>query len=253
MTSLWFITPAYQRFELTAICLEQRQRVIGELAVHGVEAHCVVIADDDNLDTARRLGMDTVKRDNLWLGRRFNDGFEYAARHGAEWIVPIGSDSWIDPQYFLPLPPAAVTRTSGSYAVVEANRMAVLEVRNPRNPAGPHMIHRNRLPTNLRPATDAISRYIDSSTINGLRRVQWESRDLHALQYIGFRQEPLITPYERLKRVWGIRESTDPWTELAAHYPSDLVKRARACLSSTSVPAPTPAATASEPSLHSTV
>jgi hypothetical protein len=233
---IYFVTPAWQRFELTAICLTQRLRVIEELATHGIEARCVVVADDENLDSARALGFDTVERDNDWLGRRFNDGIEFAARHGAEWIVPIGSDSWIDPAYFLPLPAKRLTRTSTRYAAVEIDRMAVLEVRSPRNPAGPHMIHRDRLPASLRPATDAISRKVDSSTLHGLRQVRWENRDLHPLQYIGFRQEPLITPYQRLWSAWGVRESTDPWTELASVYPTDLVDRARTCLSSAQDP-----------------
>jgi hypothetical protein len=112
--------------------------------------------------------------------------------------------------------------------------MAVLHV-GERNPAGPHMIHRSTLPESLRPARDELSRYVDSSTLAGLEGVQWESRNIHPLQYIGFRGQPHLTPYERLKR-WSIRESTDPWTELAAVYPTDLVDAARRCLSSAPVP-----------------
>lgn len=243
---IWFVTPCWGRYELTRICLEQRQYVIEDLARHSIHAECVVIADDENLDTARSLGMRTVERDNEWLGRRFNDGIEYAAKRG-EWIVPIGSDSWIDPAYFLPLPEIAATRSSGYYAAVTADRIGYLNVRNPRNPAGPHMIHRSRLPESLRPARDELSRYIDSSTLAGLSNVQWEIRDLHPLQYIGFRGQPHITPYDRLYRAWGERESTDPWTELATVYPQDLVDRARACLSSTSAAEPTRAETATAP------
>lgn len=250
---LYFVTPAWKRYELSAVCFEQRQRVIDTLAEQGIEARCVVVADDENLDTARSFGFDTVERDNQWLGRKFNDGIEHAARQGAEWIVPIGSDSWVDPAYFLPLPDESVTRTSAMYAAVEVGRMAVLSVENPKNPAGPHMIHRSRLPADFRPANDYISRYIDSSTLRGLSGIRWERRDLHPLQYIGFRQPPLITPYERLQRAWGVRETSDPWTELAAVYPEALVERARACLSSTSAPGPIPAVTASAPSGHSTV
>ena len=243
---IYFVTPAWQRYDLTAVCLEQRQRVIEDLARRSIEAHCVVIADDENLNIARSLGMETIEQNNDWLGRRFNDGIEYAARHGAEWIVPIGSDSWIDPAYFLPLPDPQVTRSSGMYAAVTATRIGYLNVRNPRNPAGPHMIHRSRLPESFRPARDELSRYIDSSTLAGLSNVQWEIRDLHPLQYIGFRGQPHITPYDRLYRAWGERESTDPWSELATVYPQALVDRARACLSSTSADEPTPAVTATE-------
>ena len=110
--SVWFVTPAWRRFALSAVCFEQRRRVIDELAAHGIEAHCVVVADDRNLALAREAGFETVKRDNRWLGSRFNDGIEYAGLHGAEWIVPIGSDSWIDPAYFLPGWDGAVERST---------------------------------------------------------------------------------------------------------------------------------------------
>lgn len=235
--TLWFVTPAWRRFELTAVCLEQRRRVIEDLGTQGlgepnIEARCVVVADDENLDIARSLGFDTVEQNNDWLGRKFNDGIEYAARQGAEWIVPIGSDSWIDPAYFLPLPDPALTRSSGMYAAVTADRIGYLDVANPKNPAGPHMIHRSRLPESLRPAIDERNRYIDSATLAGLSDLRWEMRDLHPLQYIGFRGEPHLTSYDRLYRAWGVRESTDPWTDLATVYMQDLVTRARGYLSS---------------------
>lgn len=227
---IYFVTPAHQRYELTAVCLEQRQFVIEDLARRSIEAHCVVVADDDNLDIARSLGMETVEQNNDWLGRKFNDGIEFAARNGAEWIVPIGSDSWIDPTYFQPLPDPSLTRSSSMYAAVTGDRIGYLNVANPKNPAGPHMIHRSRLPQSRRPARDDLNRYIDSSTLYGLRGIQWEFRDDHPLQYIGFRGETHLTPYERLWKAWGIRESTDPWNELATVYPSELVERARACV-----------------------
>ncbi|HYI66355.1 MAG TPA: hypothetical protein VEW95_05490 [Candidatus Limnocylindrales bacterium] len=227
MTSLYFVTPAWQRFELTAICLEQRRRVIDELAGHGIEAQCVVIADDENLDTARALGFETVERDNEWLGRRFNDGMQHAGYHGADWIVPIGSDSWIDAAYFTPLPRATRTRTSGMYAPVELARLA--ELRVGRRGAGPYMLHRSLLePIAFRPAIDEITRRVDSSTVRGIPGpIRWERRDLHPLQYIGFRLPPLITEYDRLWERWGVVERTDPWEQLATVYPIDLVERAR--------------------------
>lgn len=228
---IYFVTPAYQRFELTAVCLEQRQRVIDRLAGAGIEARCVVVADDENLDTARALGFDTVERDNEWLGRKFNDGIEYAATHGAEWIVPIGSDSWIAASYFTPEPDPSLTVTSALYTVVESERMAYLHVGN--RGAGPYMFHRSLLDPNFRPARDDISRYVDSSTVAGITKpIEWHHRDLHPLQYIGFRGQPHLTPYKRLKEAWGVSESTDPWDQLAKHYPLDLVERARLALCS---------------------
>lgn len=226
--SLWFVTPAYRRYDLTAVCLEQRQRVIAQLKRNGIEAHCVVVADDDNLDIARSLGFEVVEQNNDWLGRKFNDGMAHAAAQGAEWIVPIGSDSWIDPWYFVPLSKPDVTLTSAKYAAVTFDRLAELHVGN--RGAGPYIFHRSTLePTKFRPARDDINRYVDSSTVAGLS-VDWKNRDLHPLQYIGFRGEPHLTPYDRLWKAWGVRESTEPWDELARHYPHDLVERARQAL-----------------------
>jgi hypothetical protein len=226
---IFFVTPAWQRLDLTAICLEQRRRVMDRLAGLAIEARCVVVADDENLDTARALGFDTVERDNEWLGRRFNDGIEYAAKHGAEWIVPIGSDSWISAAYFTPLPDPSITVTSALYAVVETERMAQLHVGN--RGAGPYMFHRSLLEPDFRPARDDISRYVDSSTVAGIRKpIAWHHRDRHPLQYIGFRGRPHLTPYRRLKEAWGVSESPDPWEQLAKHYPVDLVSRAQAAL-----------------------
>jgi glycosyltransferase involved in cell wall biosynthesis len=230
MTSIWFVTPAWQREQLTAVCLEQRQRVIEQLASWDIEAHCVVIADDGNVDTARQFGFDVVEQDNTWLGRKFNDGIQYAVEQGATWVVPIGSDSWIDPWYFRHLPPddLAIVRTSQLYAPVEADRLAVLRVASPRNPAGPHVFHRDLLKrAGYRPMPDQISRNTDSNTVRALSPFRWQQQEVHSLQYIGFRAPPFITQYALLWQRWGVRELLDPWAQLARHYDSDLVARAR--------------------------
>lgn len=232
MTRLYFVTPAFQRFELTAICLEQRRLVIDELARHGVEARQVVIADDENLDIARSFGFETIERDNEWLGRRFNDGEEHAGKNGAEWIIPIGSDSWVDPAYFLPLPSPRLTRTSRMYAPVRADRLATLRVG--KVGAGPHMFHRSLMVrSGFRPAPDQISRNTDQLTIKGLDRPpRWEWRDRHPLQYVGFRVRPYITEYDRLVARWGVTEDHKPFDALRTRYPADLVDRVETLMAS---------------------
>lgn len=223
MTSIWFVTPAYQRFDVVAICLEQRRRVIAALAGAEIEGRCVVVADDENLDIARGLGFDVVEQNNDWLGRRFNDGKEYAGRHGADWIVPIGSDDWIDPFYLMPLPTVGRTRTSHYYAPVEPTRLAELWVES--IGAGPRMYHRRLLePVGFRPSADEINRNTDHNAWLGMPRVpHLEWRDLHPLQYVGFRAPPFVTQYARLWRRWGKVERDDPWEQLATRYDRDLV------------------------------
>lgn len=90
--NLWFITPVYRRFELTAICLEQRARALRAL---DIEAHCVVIGDDENLAVAEGLGLDTVVHQNRFLGQKFNAGYKHALERGATHCMAIGSDSWL--------------------------------------------------------------------------------------------------------------------------------------------------------------
>jgi hypothetical protein len=224
--SVWFVTPAFQRYELTAVCLEQRQLVIEDLARRGIEAHCVVIADDENLDTARALSMDTIEQNNEWLGRRFNDGIQHAALHGAKWIVPIGSDSFVDPAYLFPLP-VGVMRTSTLYAIAEPHRLGRLEVQG--NGVGPYMIPRPYLPNTLRPAKDERNSGIDRSTLGGLRSgLVHETRDLHPWQYIGFRSRPQLNPYADLYGAFGVGEDYEVGESLSQHYPLSLVQRALA-------------------------
>lgn len=228
---IWFVTPAFRRYALTEVCFAQYNMVFDHLRKAGVEATCVVIADDENLDIARAAGFATIERDNEALGRRFNDGMEYAANNGAEWIVPIGSDSFIDPAYFLPLPSPDKTRTSAIYAAVTAAELAELRVGGHLG-AGPRMFHRDLLePSGFRPAQDSLKRSIDHSTIRGIGSlIRWERRDLHPLQYIGFRMAPFITSYSTLVRMWAIDVHPKPWGMLERRYPPELVARARAAM-----------------------
>lgn len=241
MNRLWFVTPAWRRYEMTRLCLEQRTRVIAELARSGIEAHQVVVADDENLDIARALGAHTIEHVNI-LGAKWNEGMVYAGAHGADWIVQIGSDSWIDPAYFLPLTDAQHTLTSTAYCAVTADRLAELIVSPVRlwHAAGPYVFHRSLLePCRFRPCA-VESRMTDTSTVQGIQRyrgIHWQTRTVHPYQYVGFRVEPLMTTYSSLTRRWLVKEHDDPWTLLARYYPDDLVERARVLMAEQAVAA----------------
>jgi hypothetical protein len=226
--SVWFVTPAWERFELTRVALEQRRRVVDFLAERGVRAGCVVVADDANADTAEELGFDTVRVPNYALGRRFNDGIEYAARQGADWVVPIGSDSFLDPAYVYPLPQPGVMRTSRLYAIAEPGRLGQLRIRSSPG-VGPYMIPRTHLPDSLRPAGDGKRKGVDRSTLLGLRRgLRHEIVDLHPWQYVGFRSWPQMNSYDKLYGRLGVTEETEVVERLSEYYPPQLVTRALA-------------------------
>lgn len=235
---LYFVTPAWQRFELTAVVLEQRKLAIAFLEERGVEARCVVVADDANAEIAAELGFDVLRRPNYALGRRFNDGIQYAAQHGADWIVPIGSDSFLDPPYLFPLPDPKVLRSSHLYAITDVARLGRLHV-TPNLGVGPYMISRGNLPRNLRPADDWRKRGVDSSTLRGLRGgMRVEFTDLHPWQYVGFRSHPQLNSYDKLYRRMGVGQESDVADRLSEYYPSALVDRAlSACRTTTEVAA----------------
>lgn len=226
---LWFVTPAFQRYALSEVCFAQWQQVSAALAARDVELRVVVVADDDNLDIARAAGFDTLEQNNDWLGRRFNDGIEYACRNGADWVAPIGSDTWISPDYLYPLPGTRTSRRSRMCAVVNQDRLAELYVTNVG--VGPFLYHRSLLkPSGYRPAEDKISHGVDTSTMIGIREhrsIRWEERNLSPFQHIGFRGKPHLTKYSRLWAAFGVKEHYQPWQRLAEHYPADLVERAR--------------------------
>lgn len=234
MTLLYFVTPAFDRYELSELCCDQRLDVIATLAEHGIEARCVVVADDANLDIARARGFDVVEQSNEWLGRKFNDGIEFAGKAGADFIVPIGSDSWIDPAYFLPQLAGNAVLTAEGYCHVTADRLGEARITHARG-VGPFVFPRALLePTRFRPSVEKTKSGVDSATVRGIIRkygqITWQMRDLHPFQYIGFRVQPMITPFAQLMKYWGIEEHADPWRILAQHYPAPLVARAERLL-----------------------
>jgi hypothetical protein len=101
--------PAHGRVELARICLQQLRLTCDELTANGIDATAVIVADDENLDTARALEFATVERDNDFLSRRFNDGIQLACDptfnpRPADYVVPCGSDDWVDYRILLTLP-----------------------------------------------------------------------------------------------------------------------------------------------------
>jgi len=223
---IYFVTPAWQRFDLTKVVLEQRRACIDFLNARGVQAQQVVIADDENADIADSLGFEVIRKRNYALGRRFNDGIAHAARNGAEWIVPIGSDSFLDPAYLFPLPTDGRMRSSTLYALAEPGRLGRLRKRTGTG-IGPYMIPRVCLPRTLRPASEVKRRGIDSSTLQGLRlRPRVEFTDLHPWQYVGFRSYPQMNPYDKLYSRIGVSEEPEVVERLSEYYPQGLVERA---------------------------
>ena len=224
---------------------------MGELAAAGIQAHCVVVGDDANLGTAERLGFHTVQQNNEYLGRKFNDGFQYAAEHGADFVVSIGSDDWVHPDLFsrMPLPQAEwrdpspeepfVMWNPDSPEILTGREILLVDMLNPRaklcRSTGsfgviPWVIPVNALePSGFRPIPDKQERGIDGALIAGLGvQPSWVFHDPHPLCRVDFKSDVNLNSYDSITRAIGDGdETTDPFTLLEDKYPRFLVELAR--------------------------
>lgn len=232
--SLWFIVPAHGRVALSELCFTQLAHVCDEL-----EAEALVIAEDENLEAAYRL-FDVLERPNSdGLGKRFNDGFQYAAENGADYVVPLGSDDWVHPDLFKDLPDERTVACFQFCSLVSETGRDLARLRIPY--AGGIGIR--IMPTKLlaevgyRPARDTIERGVDTSTLSGLHsasnkrlragksQARLEYRDSHPLQIVDFK-----TPGGNLNSFkscdeYRIGGSKTPFEDLAEFYPADAVDR----------------------------
>src|SRR5689334_1630264 len=112
MPSLWFIVPVHGRQQLAQICLRQLRRTCDQLTSSGTYATAVIVGERHDLDALNvdELGFGWVERDNEFTSRKFNDGIQLACDPAynpapADYVVPLGSDDWVHPYLFNPLPP----------------------------------------------------------------------------------------------------------------------------------------------------
>jgi hypothetical protein len=237
--SLWFVVPVHGRHRLTRICLTQLGRTCEQLMNAGIDATAVVIGDDENLEVAAGLGFATVERDNTYLARKFNDGIQLACdpHHNprpADYVVPCGSDDWVDHRLFLDLPPKDTMVGFLRLAVVrEDGREIVSRTIATRGGTGIRIYPRQLLePVYFRPADEDRKRGCDTSILTNLGHVHGDGmkvvhRHLHDHQIVDWKSpvEQLNT-YESLQ-VFGGSDAADPFEVLSETYPHDLLNEMR--------------------------
>lgn len=239
--TLWFVVPANGRVALSRICLRQLRRTCDELAELGIDASSVVIADDENLDTARELGFGTVERNNRWLSRKFNDGIQLACdpRYNArpvDYVVPCGSDDWVSAKVIAGALPERANLVVGfqlcSFVREDGRELAAARV-GYRGGCGIRIYPRALLHlVGYRPADEDRERGCDTSILVNVSRahgsaVDVEHRDSHALQIVDFKSPGAqLNPYRELEAY--AFETREPWAELACEFPSEAVDEMRA-------------------------
>jgi hypothetical protein len=237
--SLWFVVPAHGRQRLTAICLRQLRRTCDALTENGIEATAVVIANDENLDTARDLEFGTVERDNRFLSRRFNDGIQLACDprfnpRPADYAVPCGSDDWIDYRILLDLPaPDTVLGFQHMSFVREDGRELSKSNVAYTGGCGIRVYPRQVMaPMGYRPADEDRKRACDTSILTNIQRrvrvVRVEHGELDARQIVDWKSpDQQINSYEGVAR-WRKLKGEDPFEVLADVFPAEALEEMQA-------------------------
>lgn len=234
--TLWFCVPAHGRLALTAICLRQLRRTCDALSDEGIEASAVVIAEDENLDTARALGFGTIERDNQFLSRRFNDGIQLACDPSfnprpADYVVPCGSDDWVDHRIFLDLPPADTVLGFQQVSFVRADGAEISFTRVDYTGGCGIRVYPRRVVARhgYRPADEDRYRGCDTSILTNLQRahrgeLQVAHREIDPRQIVDWKSpEQQVTPYESIVNRHPSVKKLDPFVVLRNFYPAETL------------------------------
>ena len=237
---LWFVMPVHERFELTAICLRQLRRTCDLLTERGLDASCVVIGDDRNLDTADGLGFGTIRRENDFLARKYNDGFQLAfdREHNprpVDYAVPIGSDDWIDSTILKRLPrPNEVLGFRQVAFVNETGRELTQTLLAYDGGVGIRVYPRELLKAvDYRPADEDRKRACDTSILYNTRRendnLQIRYGDRHPLQIVDWKTAGhQMNTYKTVARKHRGLNVGDPFEMLSGVYPDKALSEMRA-------------------------
>lgn len=227
-----FVVPAHGRLELARICLKQLRRTCDLLP----DATAVVIADDENLETARALDFETVEHPNRPLGAKWNAGMMRAAELGAQLFVPLGSDDFIDPALVLAqLDADGEQRCSRLSAIVREDGAKLARLFIPYDGGdGVRMMPRTLLErVGFRPCDDNAERAIDTTSLYNLerslgRQLHRTYLDVHGCQIVDFKSVTgQLNGYRDCLAFLACPEE-DPWAALAEHYPRSVLDSMRA-------------------------
>lgn len=249
--NIWLVSPAWRRYDVTRLALAERRWLCEVLAARGWTANSVVVADDDNQQIARELGFHTLEMPNTDLGEKFNAGYLYAASHGADVVVHIGSDDWLHPDALTILDRVDLTTHpefdtevgvavwSIGPTVAALRRLTLVDlVRGVAQRCQvkgsygciPWLVPRPALsPSGYSPIQPGFMRGIDGALVRGMGHdINWIFQEHAPAGWcVDFKTHTNITPYNAIASSLGMGPEGDAYTMLAEHYPAHLVDLAR--------------------------
>ncbi len=243
MSSLMFIVPVHGRIGLAKICLRQLRRTCDSLIENGVAASAIVVADAYHLAVLNPedRGFGWVRRDNKFLSRRFNDGIQLATDPAwnpapADYVVPCGSDDWVDYRLFLePLPDSRTVQGFQWMSFVREDGQEIAATYlDYEGGAGIRVIPRELVaPLGYRPADEDRERGCDTSILRNLKRFHGERMTvkhfhLNERQIVDWKTAgEQINAYQTVTKRHHSKLEPDPFAELAELYPEEALKEMR--------------------------
>lgn len=230
LASVLLVTPVWKRFDLTRIMLEERRRTFDKAKLLGVDCECVCIGDDANLDTAERLGFVTIEAPNQ-LGRRYNDGHEYAVREGFDFSFQCNSDQVFEPELLVAIAQAPRDKFIATrwLTAIHRNGKKAVSYRNPLWSMRAYPI--DLLRRAPRPCAEDIMSGCDRSAHEGAaaanRAVPLVYVEHGPLETIQFESDVQVTPWARNQKIAlmnGKWETAVPWDAIGQVHGVNLVR-----------------------------
>jgi hypothetical protein len=212
---------------------------VDALEHEGTRANAVVIADDENLDTARELGFATVERDNRFTSRKFNDGIQLACDprfnpHPVDYVVPLGSDDWVDWRLFHNMPSrnGMVAFQRMSFVKEDGSELTVKHIRS-EGGCGIRIWPREVMERlSYRPADEHRKRGCDTSMLLNIKEhvedLRIEHRDIDPLQIVDWKTHgENLNSYADLNRHRS-ELTRDPFVVLQGRWPAEALTQMQA-------------------------
>lgn len=199
----------------------------------------MLVGERGDLDALPDLGFGEIERDNRFLSRRFNDGIQLATdpsinARPADFVVPCGSDDWIDHRILHALPEQneLVGFQRMSFVREDGQEISSAFIDYPGG-CGIRIYPRELMAAlDYRPADEDRPRGCDTSILTNLRRVHRNLRIMHAdrhdRQIVDWK-----SPAEQLNSYEDVgrrrrQAIADPFAALADMYPADALEEMRA-------------------------
>lgn len=248
MPSLWFVMPVHGRLPLAQICLRQLRRTCDALTANGIEATAVVVCDHVHRRLLRKalpnmLGFATVPRDNQFVSRRFNDGIQFATDPAvnprpADFVMPIGSDDWIDWRIIRPeiLPESDEVVGFQHISFVREDGLEITKTFLAyTGGCGMRLYPRQALAAvGYRPADEDLYRGCDTSILTRVREANPNLKVMHVdtdpRQIVDWKTPGAqLNRYDQVMRRHSRNSDTgSPFDELAEFFPADALDEMRA-------------------------